>query len=94
MIFPEIPCRMTLGQAERNQRPLFINRALTQHTLARVGHIDEWHLDYQNPAPHLTFGLPPWLSEIAIVCRSPFFETRFVPVSSVVATEPRRFREP
>jgi hypothetical protein len=52
-------------------------------TDACIGHIDEWHLDYPNPIPHIAFGVAPGFSEIAIVFGSAFSETRFIPIGSV-----------
>ena len=47
------------------------------------GHIDEWHLDHQNPVPHIAFGLPPGFSEKAIVFGSAFSQPRFKYVGPV-----------
>jgi hypothetical protein len=51
--------------------------------VARFGRIDEWHLLVAKAFKEITFGLPPWFSEKAIVFGSAFSETRFIPIRSV-----------
>ena len=69
------------GRSGPKYRRFFIPR--NAGSPLRVSWIDEWHLDYQNPVPHIAFGVPPGFSEIAIVFWSAFSETRFIPIRSV-----------
>jgi hypothetical protein len=52
-------------------------------TVARSGHIDEWHLLLSNSFQEITFGLWSWFSEEAVVFRAPFSEARFIPVGAI-----------
>lgn len=52
-------------------------------SVARFGVIDEWHLDFQNPVPHIAFGIPPGFSEKAVVFGSAFPQPRFKSVGPI-----------
>ena len=43
----------------------------------------EWHLDFQNPVPHIAFGIPPGFSEKAIVFGAAFSQPRFIPIRPI-----------
>src|SRR5439155_12255954 len=51
--------------------------------MARVGQIDEWHLDFRNSFRHLAFDFGTWLGQPAIVIAPPLFQARFVTIGSV-----------
>ena len=51
--------------------------------VARVGHIDEWHLVFSKAFPHITLGIPSGFSEKAIVFWSAFSQPGFITVGAI-----------
>ena len=51
--------------------------------LARVGHIDEWHLVGAKAVQQITFGFSSWFPKEAVVFRSAFSQARFIAIGSV-----------
>lgn len=51
--------------------------------LGRIGHIDEWHLDFDNSFCHIAFDFGAWPRQPSVVIASPFLQSGFEAIRPV-----------